>query len=66
MALQRLTDDEFRRVRALRAARGLEGAARALGISEVTVESILSGSPVMAATAQRVRNALATLGDAPS
>ena len=38
MNLQHLSEDELRRVRALRAAEGLDGAARTLGLAEMTVE----------------------------
>lgn len=61
MPLERLTVDELVRVRALRAAEGQATAARLLTVSEVTLENIVGGSPVLPATAARVRVALARL-----
>jgi hypothetical protein len=61
MHLERLTEDELRRVRAVRAAEGLATAARLLTLSEVTLEVIGGGQPMLPATAARVRAALAKL-----
>ena len=61
MALEHLAVDELRRVRALRAAKGLANAARSLGLAEVTLEHICGGQPMLPATAARVRAALAKL-----
>jgi hypothetical protein len=59
--LEHLTADELARVRALRAAEGQARAAALLNVSEVTLESILCGNPILPTTAQRVRAALARL-----
>ena len=61
MSLERLTTDELRRVRALRAAEGQAKAARLLTLAEVTLEHLCGGQPVLPATALRVRTALAKL-----
>lgn len=60
MPLERLTADELRRVRALRAAEG-KRAASLLALSVVTLESIVGGNAVKPSTAARVRAALAKL-----
>ena len=61
MALERLAPDELTLLRALRAAEGLARAAKLLGLSEVTLEIVVGGQPVLSATAARVRSALARL-----
>jgi len=60
MGLERLTPDELRRVRALRAAEG-KRVALLLRTSLVTLDMVLAGQPIRPQTAQRLRAALAKL-----
>lgn len=58
-----LTDEEAARVRALYEAHGLKEACRLLGLSRVTVLSLLARVPVYPANVYLVRDRLAALAE---